>query len=487
MSDFNALFDEIVTRLGGRETLCEMLGVSSSALSNYRKRQAFPAAIQSQIHTALSELGWVIDDSRLQLIPLNTAQKNIVMIITGGIAAYKALEVARRLMDKSYRVRCVLTKGAEEFISPLSAAALTGQKTYSSLFSLTDEAEMGHIRLAREADLLLVVPATAHFIAKMAHGLADDLASTICLATQAPIVVAPAMNPVMWAHEATQDNLTTLQKRGVSVITPASGDTACGEIGEGRLAEPMDIVRYTDARLSPPHLRHSADNRPDALRHKRIVITSGPTYEPIDPVRFIGNRSSGKQGHALAAAAAARGADVVLVTGPVALSDPAGVHCVHVETAEQMYQACMSHLPADIVICAAAVADWHVVNQNSHKTKKTTSDTPQLILGENKDILKTISHAADRPELVIGFAAETEELEKHATEKLARKGCDWLIANHVDTGSAENVFGSDNNQVSLITAGGCERWPAATKQQIAEQVMDRIAQSVLSSSPAHMP
>lgn len=470
MSDFQRLFDEIILRIGSREKLAQLLEVGLPALSNYRSRQHLPAQSRQRIETALGEMGWGIDDVRMQLYPITDRQKRIVMVVTGGIAAYKALEVARRLMDRSYLVRIVMTKGAEQFITPLSASALTGEKVYTELFSLTDEAEMGHIRLAREADLLLVVPATAHFIAKLAHGLADDLASTICLASEAPMLVAPAMNPVMWANIATQDNLNILQRRGVSLITPEVGDTACGEIGQGRLADPMVIVDQADKSLSSPQ----------SLRGKHILITSGPTYEPIDPVRFIGNRSSGKQGHALAIEAAARGAKVTLVTGPVALPDPAGVDVVHVETAAQMHQACAENLPADIAICAAAVADWHVLNLSKKKTKKSTGETPQLQFGENPDILKHISHAKNRPKLVIGFAAETDNLETYAHEKLQRKGCDWIVANHIATDGTP-VFGSDQNEISLITQDGCEQWPAASKRQIAGQIMDRIAQSILSS------
>lgn len=471
MSDFNRLFDEIIARLGGREKLAQRLDVGLPALSNYRARQHFPAHSLKRIEAALAEIGWHIDHQRLQLYSTVGRQKRIVMIITGGIAAYKALEVARRLMDRSYLVRIILTKGAEQFITPLSAAALTGEKVYTELFSLTDEAEMGHIRLAREADLLLVVPATAHFIAKLAHGLADDLASTVCLATEAPVMIAPAMNPVMWSHPATRENLACLIGRGADVITPETGDTACGEVGEGRLAEPMRIVECADNTLSSA--------RPLAGKH--ILITSGPTYEPIDPVRFIGNRSSGKQGHALAEAAAASGAQVTLVTGPVALQDPVGVKVVPVETAAQMHQACMEHLPADIVICAAAVADWHVRNAGIHKTKKTSDGPPQIQLAENLDILHSISTASPRPKLVIGFAAETENLDQFAQEKLNRKGCDWIIANHISTTDGQNVFGADENTVSFVTADHIEHWPPATKRDIAANIMDRITEKILSS------
>ena len=466
MSQFTALFDDIVNRLGGRDALASLLDVGMPALSNYRKRGYFPENKQQVVEDALAARGWQIDSSSNVLMPLRGGRKQILMIITGGIAAYKALETARRLMDRGYQIRIVMTKGAEAFITPLSAAALTGEQVYTELFSLTDEAEMGHIRLARETDLVLIVPATAHFIAKMAHGLADDLASTICLATTAPIMLAPAMNPAMWAHSATQENLSILAGRSAHIITPAIGDTACGEIGTGRLAEPMEIVADADNLLSAAH----------TLSGRKVLVTSGPTFEPIDPVRFLGNRSSGKQGHAIATELAARGAEVTLVTGPVSLPDPANVTTIHIQTAEQMYHASLSALPCDVAICAAAVADWRIDSPAPHKTKKTAESPhpPRFTLVENPDILRAISQSDHRPGLVVGFAAETDNLIEHARAKRTRKGCDWIVANQVG-GTAENaVFGADVNQVILITHTSEHEWPRASKQWIARQLAQQI-------------
>jgi len=469
MSDFNHLFDDIIDRLGGRDALASLLDVGMPALSNYRARGHIPASKQPIIDRALAAKGWQIDQSRAVLVPLIGGRKQILMIITGGIAAYKALETARRLMDRGYQLRIVMTKGAEAFITPLSAAALTGEQVYTELFSLTDEAEMGHIRLAREADLVLIVPATAHFIAKMAHGLADDLASTICLATTAPIMLAPAMNPAMWAHPATQENLAVLERRSSHIITPAVGDTACGEIGAGRLAEPMEIVSEADQLLTNSH----------KLKGCKVLVTSGPTFEPIDPVRFLGNRSSGKQGHAIASELAARGAEVTLVTGPVSLPDPANVTSIHIQTAEQMYQASMAALPCDIAICAAAVADWRIKDPLPHKTKKTADNAsqppPRFELVENPDILKSISLSEQRPGLVIGFAAETDNLLDYAREKRARKGCDWIIANQVGGTGEKAVFGADENEAIIITATGEHHLPRASKRWIARQIAEQIS------------
>jgi len=470
MSGFTALFDDIIHRLGGRDALASLLDVGMPALSNYRKRGYFPADKQQIIDDALAMRGWQIDPSYAVITPLRGGRKRILMIITGGIAAYKALETARRLMDRGYQIRIVMTKGAEAFITPLSAAALTGEQVYTELFSLTDEAEMGHIRLAREADLVLIVPATAHFIAKMAHGLADDLASTICLATTAPIMLAPAMNPAMWAHPATRQNLSVLEGRSAHIITPAVGDTACGEIGTGRLAEPLDIVAEADNLLTAAR----------SLAGRKVLVTSGPTYEPIDPVRFLGNRSSGKQGHAIASEMAARGAEVTLVTGPVSLADPANVTTIHIETAEQMYQASLNALPCDVAICAAAVADWRIDNPASQKTKKSadSASPPKFELVENPDILAAICQSDQRPELVIGFAAETDDLLGHAREKRARKGCDWIVANHVGGTAEQAVFGADENQVCLITPTDEHHWPRASKQMVARQLAHQIAEHI---------
>ncbi|MDG4718673.1 MULTISPECIES: bifunctional phosphopantothenoylcysteine decarboxylase/phosphopantothenate--cysteine ligase CoaBC [Thalassospira] len=399
-----------------------------------------------------------------------SAGKNILLIISGGIAAYKVLEVIRRLRDREINIRAILTKGGEQFVTPLSVAALTENKVYQDLFSLTDEAEMGHIRLSREADLVLVAPASADILAKMATGQAGDLATTALLATNKPVMIAPAMNVEMWNHPATQANIATLESRGVIRVGPSSGDLACGEVGSGRLAEPAEIIASVLDFLG-------GVSAPKPLAGKKVVVTSGPTHEPIDPVRYIANRSSGKQGHAIAQALSNAGADVTLVSGPVALPDPAGVKVVRIETARDMLAAVQNALPADIAICAAAVADWRTADEAGQKLKKDGSGViPDLKLSENPDILATISQAgASRPGLVIGFAAETEKVTEHARAKRARKGCDWILANDVapDTGT----FGGDQNEICLISgddAKSDEHWSRQSKTGIAEALCARI-------------
>lgn len=396
--------------------------------------------------------------------------KNLLLIISGGIAAYKVLEVIRRLRDRDINIRAILTKGGAEFVTPLSVAALTENKVYQDLFSLTDEAEMGHIRLSREADLVLVAPASADILAKMATGQAGDLATTALLATNKPVMIAPAMNVEMWNHPATQANIATLESRGVIRVGPSAGDLACGEVGSGRLAEPAEIIASVLDFLD-------AQNAAKPLAGKKAVVTSGPTHEPIDPVRYIANRSSGKQGHAIAQALSDAGADVTLVSGPVTLPDPAGVTVVRVETAREMLGAVQAALPADIAICAAAVADWRTADEAGQKLKKDGSGViPDLKLSENPDILATISTAGpSRPALVIGFAAETENVTEHARAKRDRKGCDWILANDVapDTGT----FGGDQNEICLISgsdANSDERWERQSKTGVARALAARI-------------
>jgi phosphopantothenoylcysteine decarboxylase/phosphopantothenate--cysteine ligase len=394
--------------------------------------------------------------------------KRILLIIAGGIAAYKSLELIRRLRDRGAIVTPVMTSAAEQFVTPLSVAALAGEKLYRDLFDLTDEAEMGHIELSRSADLLLVAPATADLLAKMAHGQANDLASTVLLATDTPVLVAPAMNVRMWQHPATQRNLTLLQGDGIEFVGPDDGNMACGEFGSGRMSEPLAILAAVEAMLTA-----------GPLSGKRIIVTSGPTHEPIDPVRYIANRSSGRQGNALAAALAALGAEVVFVTGPAQIAAPDGVQVVPVETAQQMLEAVESALPADAAVCAAAVADWRVVSPAVHKMKKQKDVAPQLAFEENPDILARISqHSKDRPALVVGFAAETDDLLENATAKRQRKGCDWIVANDVspDTG----IMGGDENAVTLITDAGPECWPIAPKHQVAARLARRIAETLQS-------
>ena len=400
--------------------------------------------------------------------------KTILLVVGGGIAAYKTLDLVRRLRERGARVVPVLTAGAKEFVTPLSFASLAGEKVHEHLFSLTDEAEMGHIELSRAADLVVVAPATANLLARMANGLADDLATTLLLATDKRTLVAPAMNLRMWLHPATQRNVATLQADGVLFCGPDDGAMACGEYGPGRMAEPLAIVAAIEAALATDtRLKLSSG----ALAGRRVVVTSGPTHEPIDPVRFIANRSSGKQGHALAAAAAAAGADVVLVSGPVALVDPQGVAMRKVETAREMLAAVEAALPADVFVAAAAVADWRAAEAAPGKLKKNGKGPPPLTLAENPDILATISRRnADRPKLVIGFAAETDDLVAHARAKLEKKGCDLIVLN--DVGAASGTFGGETNEVTIVDAAGEIAWPRLDKAEVAGRLMRLFAEKL---------
>ncbi len=395
------------------------------------------------------------------------AGRQVLLVITGGIAAYKSLELIRRLRERGCAVRAVMTAGACQFVTPLSVQALSEDKVYSELFSLTAESEMGHIRLSREADLLVVAPASADFIAKMAHGAADDLASTVMLASDKTVLMAPAMNAQMWAHPAVQANVATLAARGIQQIGPDAGDLACGEVGAGRMAEPMAILAAIEAQLS------GTDRQPLAGRH--ALVTSGPTHEAIDPVRYIANRSSGKQGHAIAAALQRLGARTTLVTGPTSQPDPTGVTVHHIESAVDMLAACQTALPADIAVCAAAVADWRVKSPATGKMKKTGDNEPPLLeLVENPDILACLSAAGPlRPGLVVGFAAETDTVLEHANLKRQRKGCDWIVAN--DVGPKTGTFGGDNNTVHLITEAENESWQPMQKTAVASKLAARIA------------
>jgi phosphopantothenoylcysteine decarboxylase / phosphopantothenate---cysteine ligase len=388
--------------------------------------------------------------------------RSILLVIGGGIAAYKTLELIRRLKDRGIAARAILTKAGAEFVTPLSVSALSGEKVYTDLFSLTDESEMGHIQLSRSADLVVVAPATADLMAKLANGLANDLASTTLLATDKRVLMAPAMNVRMWNHPATQRNLATLKRDGVVFIGPNDGDMACGEFGPGRMAEPHEILAAIEAALSAS----------GPLAGFKALVTAGPTHEPLDPVRFLANRSSGKQGYAIADALARAGAETVLVSGPVELAPPARVKLLHVETALQMLAACEAQLPVDVAVCAAAVADWRPDIAANHKLKKTGEAAPALKLTENPDILATLSHGSKRPALVIGFAAETEDLLAHAAEKRARKGCDWIVANDV---SHPGVMGGDRNTVHLVTASGTEDWPELDKSEVGVRLAERIA------------
>jgi phosphopantothenoylcysteine decarboxylase/phosphopantothenate--cysteine ligase len=393
----------------------------------------------------------------------------VLLIVSGGIAAFKALELIRLLRHSGCHVTCVLTRNAAQFVTPLSLQALSESKVYTDLFSLTDESEMGHIQLSRSADLLAVVPASADLLAKMAAGLADDLASTVLLATDKPVLVAPAMNVRMWLHAATQANMATLAKRGVRVVGPVEGAMACNEFGPGRMSEPPEILAAIDRLLAPVA-------RP--LNGKHAIITSGPTHEPIDPVRYIANRSSGRQGHAIAAALADLGARVTLISGPVNIPDPAGAAVKRVETAAQMLDACQNALPADIAVFAAAVADWRVTNASAGKIKKQPgAPAPALELVPNPDILAIIAAAGPRrPRLVIGFAAETDDLTENARAKLVRKNADWIVAN--DVSPATGIMGGEENAVHLISAAGVEEWPRLAKEEVARRLADRIAQAL---------
>jgi phosphopantothenoylcysteine decarboxylase / phosphopantothenate---cysteine ligase len=389
--------------------------------------------------------------------------RRILLIVGGGIAAYKACELVRLLRKAGHRIRCVLTDGGAHFVTPMTLAALSEDQVYTTLWDLKDEAEMGHIQLSREADLLIVAPATADLLARMAGGHADDLATTVLLATDKPVLVAPAMNVRMWHHPATQRNIERLKSDGIRFVGPDEGNMACGEYGLGRLAEPADILAAAEALLAAP-------STPLAGRH--VLITAGPTHEPIDPVRYIANRSSGRQGYAIAAAAARAGARVTLVSGPVSLPTPAGVTRVDVESARDMAAAVEAALPADAAVMVAAVADWRV-EAAPQKVKKDGS-VPTLQLVENPDILATLAHSPHRPRLLIGFAAETEQVVDHAVAKRARKGCDWIVANDVSS----DVFGSDGNAVHLVSAEGVESWDRAPKDEVARRLVERMAEAL---------
>ncbi len=392
--------------------------------------------------------------------------KRVLLIVSGGIAAYKALELIRLLRKADYGVTCVLTDNGGRFVTELSLQALSESKVYTDLFNLTDESEMGHIQLSRAADLLVVAPATANILAKMAAGICDDLASTVLLATDKPVLVAPAMNVRMWSHPATQANMAVLRGRGVHVVEPTEGAMACNEFGPGRLAEPADILAAIESLL-----------RTGPLTGRHALVTSGPTHEPIDPVRYIANRSSGRQGHAIAAALGALGARVTLVSGPVSLPDPPRITVRHIETARQMLDACHAALPADIAVFAAAVADWRVEQEAGGKIKKQPGAAPPaLSLTQNPDILAAIAAAGpSRPRLVVGFAAETDDLMENAQAKLRRKNADWIVAN--DVSPATGIMGGAENAVHIVSAAGIETWPRLTKHEVARRIALRIAQA----------
>jgi len=396
--------------------------------------------------------------------------KRILLIVGGGIAAYKSLDLVRHLKERDADVRAILTKGGAEFVTPLSLSALCEEKAFTDLFDLKDEAEIGHIRLSREADLIVVAPATADLLAKMAQGLADDLATAVLLATDKKVLAAPAMNVRMWQHKATRRNVARLRDDGIAFVGPYEGEMACGEYGPGRMAEASEIIYAIETLMGA--------KAKGPLAGRRVLITSGPTQEPIDPVRYIANRSSGKQGHALARAAAALGAEVTLVSGPVTLADPEGVRVVKVETAHEMLEATLDALPADIAICAAAVADWRAADEATHKLKKQNQAAETILkLVQNPDILAMVAGlGARRPCLVIGFAAETENLIANATAKRRAKGADWIVANDVWVGTG--AMGSDQTQVHLVTPAGVEDWPPLSKDETAARLLARAAEAL---------
>ncbi|HEY6980372.1 bifunctional phosphopantothenoylcysteine decarboxylase/phosphopantothenate--cysteine ligase CoaBC [Reyranella sp.] len=400
--------------------------------------------------------------------------KRILLIVAGGIAAFKSLELIRLLRKEGASVRCVLTDAGARFVTPLSLQALTEDRVYGDMFSLTEESEMGHIQLSRDADLLVVAPATADLLARMAAGLADDLAATVLLATDKPVLAAPAMNVRMWAHAATVANVETLKKRGIAFVGPTDGAMACNEFGPGRMSEPDEIAAAIEAMLT----------RERPLAGKRALVTSGPTREAIDPVRYISNHSSGKQGHAIAAALARLGAEVTLVCGPVTVADPVGVNTVKVDSADEMLAACLGVGAVDVAVCAAAVADWKAARSAAGKIKKKPGEPPPVLeLAPNPDILATLSKPGPkRPKLVVGFAAETENLVANAIDKRKRKGCDWIVAN--DVSPARGTFGGERNTVHLISAEGIEEWPTLAKDEVAVRLASRIADHLGRPRPA---
>jgi phosphopantothenoylcysteine decarboxylase / phosphopantothenate---cysteine ligase len=467
-------FDEIDAdreRLGiSQKDLCAAAGVTPQAFSKWRQNSA---SITERNIAKLSAALAQLRPAGKREPSAKSDNKRILLIISGGIAAYKSLDLIRRLRERGYAVRAIMTAAAREFVTPLSVGALTADKVFTELFSREDEQDVGHIRLARECDLVVAAPATADLMAKMTAGLANDLASTVLLATKTPVLIAPAMNPAMWGHAATRRNCAALLEDGINFIGPNKGEMAeSGEAGEGRMAEPMEIVAAIEALL---------DGKPKPLAGRKVIVTSGPTHEPIDPVRYIANRSSGKQGHAIAAALAQLGADVRLVSGPVTIPDPAGVSVTRVETARQMLAAVEGLLPADAAIMVAAVADWRTEAAADEKIKKEPGKgAPTLAMTENPDILKTVGHHAQRPKLVIGFAAETQNLIDNAKAKLARKGADLIVANDVSTetgiGGSQGVMGGARNRVRIVSASGVEDWPEMSKDDVASKLAGLVAE-----------
>ena len=410
-----------------------------------------------------------------------TNNQRILLIVSGGVAAYKSLDLIRLLKTDGFRVRCILTENGSKFVTPLSLETLSEEKVYQDMFSLTEGDEIGHIELSRDSELIVVAPATANIIAKMRSGIANDLATTTLLATTSPIMIAPAMNVRMWKNLATQENIETLRNRGITLIGPVEGDMACGEHGMGRMSDPTEIAKFIKKKLGPPQKMFATQKEclPSNLIDKKVLITSGPTYEPIDPVRYIANRSSGRQGHAIARAFSEHGAETVLVSGPTDLEDPVGVTVNKVSSAVEMLAACKGELPVDILVCSAAVSDWRVVSPAKQKIKRNGL-APSLELMENPDILTTLSRSkTNRPSLVIGFAAETDSIVEKAVDKLNKKGCDWIIANDVSLGTG--VFGGKENTVYVVDQNGIENWPKMSKDLIGKKLVEKVSNHLASS------
>ncbi len=469
MSRFNEIDAERKQFGISQKNLCAAAGVTPQAYSKWRLNST---SITERNVAKLAAALDMLRPASAKTLSAKTDAKRVLLIIGGGIAAYKCLDLIRRLRERGYGVRAIMTKAAQEFITPLSVGALTADKVFDDLFSREDEQDVGHIRLARNCDLIIVAPATADLMAKMANGLANDLASAVLLATNRPVLVAPAMNPAMWSHAATKRNRRILESDGLHFVGPNRGEMAeSGEAGEGRMAEPLEIVAAIEALLA---------DTTKPLAGRKVIVTSGPTHEPIDPVRYIANRSSGKQGHAIAAALAKLGADVRLVSGPVSIADPAGVTVTHVQTARQMFGAVESLLPADVAVMVAAVADWRTESESGQKIKKQPGESaPTLAMTENPDILRTVGHHRMRPTLVIGFAAETNDLIANAAAKLARKGADMIVANDVSTSTgisgAQGVMGGDRNRVRIVSHAGVEEWPEMGKDEVAKKLAGLIA------------
>ena len=456
--------DQIIQMLGGYKELCKLLNVNKSAISNYKKRGKFPSYTIPIIINELKSRGVSVNFSDfLENKPSESKSKTAILIVSGGISAYKSPEVIRRLKEKNYRVIPVLTRGGSKFITPLTLSAVSEEKCYSDLFNLTDESEMGHIQLARIADLIVIAPASANIISKIASGITDDLATTLVLASSVPIFLCPAMNPFMWSNSATQENILRLKNRSYKIIGPDEGVSACGEFGVSRLSETSEIIDFIE--------NGDIKNKIPLLKKLKILITAGPTIEPIDDVRYLSNYSSGKQGYSIAQEFAKNGSDVTLVSGPVNIERPKNIKFYQINTADEMLSKCINCLPVDVAIFVAAVSDWKIEKKFAGKIKKNTKKINFNFI-ENPDILKKVSQHKNRPKLVVGFSAETEEVIKNTKEKLLKKGCDWILGNKVGAGTS--TFGSDNNSIFFASNSSFETWPKMSKVNIAKQITLKV-------------